>query len=116
MGLCSGTGRDVAELILSFTLGVKVWKGDLREARKEKLLEVGLELKVFLMESNNVNMRGSGVIVDVEVRKGLVRETNHRVWWNLYKRANGDVYYWMCVYGERGTVYGRMVNGVVVPV
>jgi len=38
-----GHGRDMAELILSFKLGVKVEKGDLREANKAKLLEVALE-------------------------------------------------------------------------
>jgi len=42
-----GPGRDMAKLIVSFELGVKVGKGDLREASKEKLLEVGLELKVL---------------------------------------------------------------------
>ena len=34
---------------------VKVGKGDLREASKAKLLEVGLELKVLRMENNAVN-------------------------------------------------------------
>jgi len=42
-----GTGRDLAKPVLSFKLGVKVGKGDLRKTSKAKLLEVGLELKVL---------------------------------------------------------------------
>ena len=62
-----GPGRDMAKLIVSFKLGVKVGKGDLREASKEKLLEVGLELKVLRMENNGcANMRHWGTIVDNE--------------------------------------------------
>ena len=51
----AGPGSDLAKLILSFKLEVKVRKGDLREANKAKLLEVGLEVKVLRMENNAVN-------------------------------------------------------------
>jgi len=61
----AGPGRDLAKLVLSFKLGVKVGKGDLREASKEKLLEVGFELKVLRMENNGYcNAIHWGVIVD----------------------------------------------------
>jgi len=43
----AGPGRNMAKLNLSFKLGVKVGKGDLREVSKEELLEVGLELKAL---------------------------------------------------------------------
>jgi hypothetical protein len=36
---------------------VKVGKGDLREASKAKLLEVGLELKVLRMDQNLENFK-----------------------------------------------------------
>ena len=48
----AGPGRDLANLVLSFKLGVKVGKGNLRKASKKKLLEVGLELKVLRIENN----------------------------------------------------------------
>lgn len=48
-------GRNLATLGLSFKLGVKVGKGELREAQKAKLLEAGLELKVLRMEDNKNN-------------------------------------------------------------
>ena len=60
----AGSGRDMAKLILSFKPGVKVKKGDLREASKAKVLEVGLELKVLRKEVNGWgNMAHWGVIV-----------------------------------------------------
>ena len=72
----AGPGWDLAKLVLSFKLGVKVGKGDPREASKAKLLEVGLELKVLRMEINDLNMEIWRAIVD-DVGKlsrgGLVR-------------------------------------------
>ena len=62
----AGPRRDVAKLIISFKLGVKVGKGDLREASKAKLLKVGLELKELKMENNGSNMVIWGLIVDGE--------------------------------------------------
>jgi len=78
-----GPGHDMAKVVLSFKLGVKVRKGDLREACKAKLLEVGLELTALRMDSNEHNTRHSRVVVDEErkifergireaVRRGLV--------------------------------------------
>ena len=124
----AGPGRDMANLILFFKLGVKVGKGDLREASKAKLLEVGLELKVLRMEDNRNNMRHWRAVVDSEgkvieggireaVTRGLVTEANHE-WtcWGLRKRENGDVYDVYGSYGEKGVVHGRRVDGVAVPV
>jgi hypothetical protein len=123
----AGPGRDMAELILSFTLGVKVGKGVLREASKEKLLEVGLELRAIRMDSNRRNMQHWGAVVDGEraviegeireaVRRGLVIEANLAVCWGLRKSENGYVYNVHSTYGEACVVHGRMVDGVVVPV
>jgi len=127
----AGPGRDLAKLVLCFKLGVKDGKGDLREASKAKLLEVGLELKVLRMEHNFANIGWWGVVVDGEgtVIEGGIREAVSRglvVWenyhhyhhgWGLSKWVNGDdVYVWSSRYGEKGVVYGRMVNGMVVPV
>jgi len=46
-----------------------------------------------------------------------VTEANHS-WkcWGLRKRENGDVYDMSGSYGEKGVVYGRIVDGVAVPV
>jgi len=55
-GFVAGPECGMAEFILSFMRGVKVGKGDLRQASKAKLLEVGLELKVLRMEKNDANM------------------------------------------------------------
>ena len=122
----AGPRRDMAKLILSLACGVKVGKGDLREASKEKLLEVGLELRVLRADSNKYNMRHWGVIVDKEgvtiagggreaVRRGLVTEENCEIWWGLWKNANGDVYDRYGIYGESNTVYGRTMEGMAVP-
>jgi len=73
----AGPGRDVAKLILSFKLGVKVGKGDLREASKTKLLEAGLELKVLRIDNNEHSMDYWSVIEDDEgevSRGGLGRQ------------------------------------------
>jgi len=122
----AGPGRDIAKLVLSFKLGVKVGKGDLRDLRKTKLLEVGLELKVLRMEANGSNISHFGVIVDGEgmvieggireaVRRGLVAKENYLYWWDLGKRGNGEVYDEYARYGVRGVVYGSMMDGVAVP-
>jgi len=123
----AGLGRGMAKLVLSFKLGVKVGKGDLREASKAKLFEVGLELKVLRIEDNAYNMDHYHVIVDSdgkvieggimeEVRRGMVTEENFYDWWGLDKRVNGDVWDRNGIYGEASVVYGRMVEGVAVPV
>ena len=121
----AGPGRDMAELILSFTLGVKVGKGVLREASKEKLLEVGLELRAIRMDSNDYNAGFWGAVVDDEekVIKGggrdalmreLVTEENCEFWWGLRKRENGYVYDEYGRYSVNNVVYGRIVDGMVV--
>jgi len=89
----------------------------------------GLELKVLRLNKHGFKMLHWGVIVDAEgkvieggireaVRRGLVREENYDYdhWWGLGKRANGDVYDLYGAYVEKDVVYGRMVDGVVVPV
>ena len=101
-------------------------KGDFREASKAKLLKVGLELKMLRMDSNENNTRHWGVVVDDKgkvieggireaVRRGVVTEENHWHWWGLRKRANGDMDDYWNKYGELNDVYGRIVDGVVVP-
>jgi len=112
----------MAKLILSFKLGVKVGKGDLREAKKAKLFEVGR------MEHNGLgNMQHWRVVVDEEgvviaggireaVRRGIVTVENYEYWWGLWKRENGDVYDVRGIYGKKGVVYGRIVDGVEVVV
>jgi hypothetical protein len=62
----AGQGRNIARLVLSFKIGVKFGKGDLREASKAKLLEVVLELKVLRMENNGYNMMCWRVVMDGE--------------------------------------------------
>jgi hypothetical protein len=52
----------------------------------------------------------------VAVRRGLVTEENCRYWWGFWKKANGDVYDGSGIYGEKDVVYGRLVDGVAVPV
>jgi hypothetical protein len=44
--------------------GAKGEKGGLRDASKEKLSEVGLQLEVLRMEKNRDNMRHWRVVVD----------------------------------------------------
>jgi len=123
----AGLGRGMAKLILSFKPGVKVAKGDLREASKAKLLEVGFELKVLRMENNEENMKHWKAVVEDEgkVTEGGIREAvswglmtgeNYEGCWGLRKRPNGDVYNLYGSYGELHVVYGRMVDGVAVPV
>jgi len=72
-----GRGRDLAEIVFAFKFVEKRENGDLREARKAKLLEVGLELKVLRLENNGWDNLGHwGVIVDDQgkVIEGGVRE------------------------------------------
>jgi len=121
------SGRDLAKHILSFRLGVKVGKGDLREASKEKLLEVGLELKVLRMENNGwSNMGCYGAVVDEEgkkidggireaVRRELVTVASYDNWWGM-KKGYGDLIDWYGVYGMPEVLYGRFVDGVAMPV
>jgi len=54
-----GQASEITELISPFAYGIKVGKGDLRRASKEKLLEVGLELKALRMAFNNKNNFGA---------------------------------------------------------
>ena len=121
----AGPGRNVAKLIISFACGVKIGKGDLREASKEKLFEVGLELKAIRMDVNDYNVGFWGVIVDDKglliktgvreaVRRGLATGLDYRCWWGLEQKGNGDVYDEVGYYGEQGVAYERIVNGVVV--
>jgi len=120
----AGPGRDKANLILPFKLGVKIVNGDSREASKAKLLEVGLELglelKAIRMENNRWNMGHWGVVVDEEGkaiergireagRRGLVTEARC-----LEKMGNGDVYGVFGSYGDEGVVYWRLVDSVIV--
>ena len=106
---------------------VKVGKGDLREASKAKLLEVGLELKVLRMENNGANIKQWSMIVDDKgkvieggimeaVRRWVVMEENHWNWWGLNDDENGDVYDWRRKHGLIGVVYRRLGNGVAIPV
>jgi len=93
----------LARLILSFKLGVKVGKGNLREASKEKLLEAGLEVEGLRMGSNGWgNLRYWGTIVDdggVEIKerlreaveRGLVTQEHRRL---LEFEVEGE---WRCV-------------------
>ena len=66
----------MGELILSFTFGVKVGKGGLREVRKEKLLKVGLELRAIKIDGNDHNKGFWGALVNNKwkVIKGGIRE------------------------------------------
>jgi len=126
----AGPGRDLARLVLYFKLGVKVGKGNLGEASKAKLLEVGLELKMLRMENNRWNMGHRGVVVDEEgkvieggireaVRRGLVIKGNHWVYLmarGLNEKGNRDVHDYDGIYGETRVVYGMLLNDVVVPV
>jgi len=115
MTFLGGPRRDLAKCLLSTKLGEKGGKCDLREASKEKLLEVGLELKVLRIENNVMNMRQWGVVVDDEgelieggireaFRRGMVMEENHLHCWGLWKGDNGDVYDGDGTYGERDVV------------
>jgi len=122
----AGPGRDLAKLVLSFKLGVKVGKGDLRETSKAKLLKVGLELKVLRMESNLWNLLqwvalvdGEGMVIEGGIReavaRGLVTNRNSKKCWGLVNRGLGiskDEYGY---YGEKNVVYGRVVRGIVAP-
>jgi len=117
----------MAKLILSFTCGMKVGKGDLRELSNVKLLEVGLVLKVLRMENNYRKMEHWRIVVNEEekaieggireaVRNGLVTEVNCEDSWGFCKMVNGVVYDWDGIYGEKGAVYGRMVDEVAMSV
>jgi len=78
------------------------------------------------VESNVDNFLHWGVVVEFQgkvieggireaVGRGLVKEANCHHWWGLLKRDNGDVYDEGRIYGEEGIVYGRLVDGVAVP-
>jgi len=101
---------------------------------KAKLLEVGLELKVLSMDSNDENVECWGMVVDAEgnvieggireaVRRGLVMEENFNACWGLmvFWEDNGERLAQTVldvhdggIYGEKFVDYGRMVDGVVV--
>jgi len=116
MGLCSGTGARFGEAYSLFQARCEGREGRLEGGKKEKLLKVGLELKVLRMENYGFgNMLYWRVVVDDErgafdggireaVRRGLVTEVNHWDWWSLSKRENGDVYDENSIYGEHNVV------------
>jgi hypothetical protein len=118
MNFLIAAGDDIAGLILSFKYGEKRGKGDLRSAKREELLEVGLERNVIRMENNGWgNQQHWGVAVDdkgqvVELEKaiseGLVTLANASWIWGLTLRSNGNVVDKGGYYGESGKIVGRV--------
>jgi len=125
MNFLISAGDDITRHILSFSFGVKVGKGDLRELSKEKLLEVGLETKVLRMENNGwgnkqfwgVAVDGEGKVVRLEkaIGGGLITRANSNWVWGLTTKMNGDVVDRVGHYGEKGTIIGRIHRNMVVP-
>jgi len=114
MDFLSGPARSLAGLVLSFKLGVKVGRGDMRKASKAKLLAAGLEMKVLRMETNWTYQTFWGVVVDDEgcavsiinaIKGGLVNRSTARTW-GLSVMMNGNV----CDFGG---IYGGGRNSTV---
>ena len=45
----------------------------------------------------------------------MVTEENCTYWWGLFKSGNGNVFDSYGEYGQHGVVYGRLVDGMAVP-
>jgi len=80
-------GPDVARYILSFALGEKRGKGDLRKATREELKDVVLETKALVLSQNEVNHTVWDVYVD---RSGAVVTLEDAISRNLINQVRLD--------------------------